>query len=100
MSSSMPVQWYHSEADPIWSDGTFKQVDQELTLKRTAYLSLAYHSDWSEGLECRLTTVVDQKMNDFEPHEYVVRQARNLAVSDLEISNLEQEDVLGLKINN
>jgi hypothetical protein len=39
-------------------------------------------------------------MNDFEPHEYVVRQARNLAVSDLEISNLEQEDVLCLKINN
>ncbi len=25
MSSSRPFQWYHSEADPIWPDGTFEQ---------------------------------------------------------------------------
>ncbi len=24
MSFSRPVQWYHSHADPIWPDGTFK----------------------------------------------------------------------------
>jgi hypothetical protein len=23
MTFSMPVQWYHSHADPIWPDGTF-----------------------------------------------------------------------------
>jgi len=24
MSFSRPIQWYHSPADPIWPDGTFK----------------------------------------------------------------------------
>ncbi len=24
MSFSRPIQWYHSHADPIWPDGTFK----------------------------------------------------------------------------
>jgi hypothetical protein len=24
MSFSMPIQWYHTHADPIWPDGTFK----------------------------------------------------------------------------
>jgi hypothetical protein len=24
MSFSRPIQWYHSQADPIWPDGTFK----------------------------------------------------------------------------
>ncbi len=24
MSFSRPTQWYHSHADPIWPDGTFK----------------------------------------------------------------------------
>jgi hypothetical protein len=24
MSISRPIQWYHSHADPIWPDGTFK----------------------------------------------------------------------------
>ena len=24
MSFSRPFQWYHSHADPIWPDGTFK----------------------------------------------------------------------------
>jgi hypothetical protein len=25
MSLSRPIQWYHSHADPIWPDGTFKE---------------------------------------------------------------------------
>jgi hypothetical protein len=24
MSFTRPIQWYHSHADPIWPDGTFK----------------------------------------------------------------------------
>jgi hypothetical protein len=24
MSFSRPIQWYHSHADPIWPEGTFK----------------------------------------------------------------------------
>ncbi len=26
MSFSRPIQWYHSHADPIWPDGTFKTL--------------------------------------------------------------------------
>jgi hypothetical protein len=26
MSFSTPIQWYHSHADPIWPDGTFKFI--------------------------------------------------------------------------
>ena len=25
-----PIQWYHSHADPIWPDGTFKLMRQSL----------------------------------------------------------------------
>ncbi len=32
MSSSRPYQWYHSEADPIWPDGTIK----DKTLQRSS----------------------------------------------------------------
>ncbi len=85
----------------MYSKPTYlKQVDQELTLKCVLYTCHLLTTVTDQKVQsAKLTTVVDQKMNDFEPHEYVVRQARNLAVSDLEISNLEQEDVLGLKIN-
>ncbi len=27
MSFPRPIQWYHSHADPIWPDGTFKSDD-------------------------------------------------------------------------
>ncbi len=26
MFFSRPIQWYHSHADPIWPDGTFKSL--------------------------------------------------------------------------
>jgi hypothetical protein len=26
MSLSMPIQWYHSQVDPIWPDSTFKSI--------------------------------------------------------------------------
>jgi hypothetical protein len=26
MSFSRPIHWYHSHADPIWPDGTFKFI--------------------------------------------------------------------------
>jgi hypothetical protein len=29
MSFSRPIQWYHSHADPIWPDGTFKGRNNE-----------------------------------------------------------------------
>jgi hypothetical protein len=44
-----------------------------------------------QEMEGRLTTVVDQEMNNFESHENVVWQARDLAVSDLEVSNLKRQ---------
>jgi hypothetical protein len=27
MSFLRPIQWYHSHVDPIWPDGTFKNLD-------------------------------------------------------------------------
>jgi hypothetical protein len=29
MFFSKPIQWYHSHADPIWPDGTFKVIDEQ-----------------------------------------------------------------------
>jgi hypothetical protein len=34
MSSSRPIQWYHSHADPSWPDGTFKHVHAALLIVR------------------------------------------------------------------
>ncbi len=31
MSFSRPIQWYHSHADPIWPDGTFKAFGKDLS---------------------------------------------------------------------
>ncbi len=30
MSFSRPIQWYHSHADPIWPNGTFKNTDVKI----------------------------------------------------------------------
>jgi hypothetical protein len=42
MSFSSPIQWYHSQADPFWPDGTFKpreicnrSKDDVLVIQRT-----------------------------------------------------------------
>ncbi len=38
---SRPIQWYHSQADPIWPDGTFKQLNwQSLRLTNNGILIL------------------------------------------------------------
>jgi hypothetical protein len=36
MSFLKPIQWYHSPADPIWPNGTFK--DQELRIRINLFL--------------------------------------------------------------
>jgi hypothetical protein len=32
MSLSMPIQWHHSHADPIWPEGIFKAVSGEILM--------------------------------------------------------------------
>ncbi len=39
MSFSRPFQWYHSEADPIWPDGTFKKLTHVHKLNDTSLLA-------------------------------------------------------------
>jgi hypothetical protein len=39
MSFSRPIQWYHSHADPIWLDGTFKSVEP-FPFKKENYMQL------------------------------------------------------------
>jgi hypothetical protein len=38
MSFSRPIQWYHSHADPIWPDGTFKYASYVQVRTPTALL--------------------------------------------------------------
>jgi hypothetical protein len=33
MSFSKPIQWYHSHADPVWPDGTFKETGSPVRFK-------------------------------------------------------------------
>ncbi len=33
MSFLRPIQWYHSQADPIWPDGTFKTTGNKKNFK-------------------------------------------------------------------
>ncbi len=35
MSFSRPIQWFHSHADPIWPDGTFKGASTKRPILRT-----------------------------------------------------------------
>ncbi len=41
MSFSRPIQWYHSHADPIWPDGTFKPERKEMKTCSTVSLHSA-----------------------------------------------------------
>ncbi len=35
-----PIQWYHSHADPIWPDGTFKGTDVKKMKELKSMLSI------------------------------------------------------------
>ncbi len=41
MSFLRPIQWYHSHADPIWPDGTFKLRTVAFLLTGLDFLSAA-----------------------------------------------------------
>jgi len=50
MSFLRPIQWYHSHADPIWPDGTFKNPNFQgpgNTLLETQVVTCAWNQSWS-----------------------------------------------------
>ncbi len=47
MSFSMPIQWYHSHADPIWPDGTFK--GSLVSAKEVLTMNIA-HLLWTQSI--------------------------------------------------
>ncbi len=44
MSSSRPIQWYHSHADPSWPDGTFKHVHAGIAYCTSVLVNLYLYS--------------------------------------------------------
>ncbi len=58
MSFLRPIQWYHSHADPIWPDGTFKLRTMAFLLTGLDFLSAAatqhlFFIFWElEGVHC------------------------------------------------
>ncbi len=50
MSFSRPFQWYHSHADPIWPDGTFKQIGNKLTINQHSLRrSFKFYNSGADG---------------------------------------------------
>jgi hypothetical protein len=55
MSFSRPIQWYHSQADPIWPDGTFNATSSEKQSNVANILTDTFIWDLSKITVCTVT---------------------------------------------